>query len=347
MSEQNAQPQTQQVARYTPAQMQRLREDLLATRPTFEQIGLKSMDFNKELEFAIQAFTNNAYLLGSDANTVRNCLINVALSGLTLNPVMKLAYLVPRKQKCCVDPSYQGLIKIVTDSGSVTGIYARVVYENEPFQIERGTNGFVKHGICTGPTKGKRIGAYSVAELSNGSQHVEWMYEEELMLIRKRSESVKSGKASPWDSDEDEMVKKTVVKRHWKYLPKSERAQMAAQAIAFDDEANGIDFEAEKKQMDAQRQQSATPPNSTPNAPEEALATEEDVENIRNLCANQNLGKAFIEKSKNGGDILVANFLARIELKYAEGKLLKADAENFIKFLKKEITEAHKLNQKQ
>lgn len=219
------------------------KKGLMQSKPSFEQMNLNKLNFAKEMEYAIQAFQGNPSLLGCDVNSVNNCLVNVVMSGLSLSPVLKQAYLVPRKGKCCLDPSYQGLVKIVTDSGSVTSIKAQVVYENEPFEIEKGTNGYVKHGICKKGPLGARIGAYSIAVLNDGSNHIEWMYEAQLMDIKARA--MKTGGAV-WKTDEDEMCRKTVIKRHWKFLPKSERAQMAAHAIAFDDEANGIDFEKEK-----------------------------------------------------------------------------------------------------
>jgi len=236
--------------------LEAVKRDLLATKPTFEQMNLNKLSFSQEMEFAVQAFTGNPKLLDCSPDSVRNCLVNIVLSGLTLNPVMKFAHLVPRKGKCCLDPSYMGLVKIITDTGSVQSIKARIVYKNEPFDIELGSNGFVKHSICkTGP-KGPRIGAYSEAVLNDGSLHIEWMYEEQLMDIKKRA--LASGGAV-WKTDEDEMCKKTVVKRHWKLLPKSERALLAAQAIALDDENNGIDFDKEQKQKGSDSPEAATP----------------------------------------------------------------------------------------
>ena len=217
------------------------------SRPTFEEMNLNRLDFNKEREFMVQAFQNNPYLLGMSVDSVRNILINCALTGLSLNPVLQFAYPVPRKGKLCLDVSYKGMIKIVTDTGSVKSIKANVVYSNEPFDIDLGSGGYVKHKPYFGGDKGTKLGCYSVAILNDGSAHVHWMYAKDIEAIKARSESVKAKKQSPWDSDPDEMWKKTVIKQHFKYLPKSERAEMAANAIAIENEANGIDFEKEKK----------------------------------------------------------------------------------------------------
>lgn len=302
-----------------------IKKELEATRPTFEEMNLNKVSFAKELEYAMQAFQANPALLALNPDTVRNCLVNVALSGATLNPIMKMAYLVPRKGKCCLDMSYMGLIKVITDTGSVQSIKAKPVYSNEPFEIEQGSGGFVKHGFCKDGNVGYRIGAYSIATLNDGSDHIEWMYEYQLMAIKKRSPSGNSG---PWVTDIDEMIRKTVIKRHWKFLPKSDRAILASQAIAFDDENNGIDFEAEKAEMEKGKSN----PASTPNAPaEEALATQEDFQLLMNLLLHPALPDIVFGGVHKG--VVGKN----IETRYQANKLPKSKAEEYIKGLQAEI----------
>lgn len=209
-----------------------------------------NLNFKKEAAFAMQIFQGNTYLQKMEPNSVRNAIVNVALTGLSLNPVLRYAYLIPRKGKCILDISYIGLVKVLTDTGSVKNIEANIVYWNEPFKLERGTNPSIHHGTIDqeGVKKGNIRGAYSVATLNDGSKSIEWMDADELMAIMARSESVKSGNNSPWKTDTTEMCRKTVIKRHYKYLPKSERALTIATAIDIDHENNGIDFEAERQE---------------------------------------------------------------------------------------------------
>lgn len=206
-----------------------------------------NLSFKKEAAFAMQIFQGNDYLTKMNPESIKNAIVNVALTGLTLNPVMKFAYLVPRKGKCVLDVSYMGLVKILTDTGSIKNIEAKIVHANEPFEIQQGTNPYIKHGIAPTQDKGNIIGVYSIATLNDGSTSVEWMYYNDIAAIAQRSEAVKAGKNSPWNTDFSEMARKTVVKRHYKYLPKSERAIMAATAIDIDHENNGIDLKEENK----------------------------------------------------------------------------------------------------
>jgi recombination protein RecT len=58
---------------------------------------------------------------------------NVASIGLSLSPAEKLAYLVPRKGKVCLDVSYVGLCRLATNSGSIEWIQAELYYSNDKF----------------------------------------------------------------------------------------------------------------------------------------------------------------------------------------------------------------------
>lgn len=312
-------------------QLELVKTEITKRRPQFDEMNLNKVSFSKELEWAMQAFQANDYLLKMEPNSIYNCLVNVALSGMTLNPLAKQAYLVPRKGKLCVDPSYQGLIKVVTDTGSVTSIKAKPVYEGEPFEIEQGTNGYVKHSISKTGKIGKRIGAYSIAVLNDGSNHIEWMYEAELMAIKARSEAVKSGKISPWSTDESEMIRKTVIKRHWKYLPKSERAQMAAQAIAFDDDINGIDFKSEAN------------PHAAPTIDVEHEEVDQELE-IR-MQEKIKIIYDILDDSENmpikvfDGSMLCAVMKVVVEKQIAEGKFNEERADKVIEKLRQEKEE--------
>ena len=272
-------------------------------QPSLEAMNLNKLSLAQEMEFAIQAFEKNPYLLKTVG--VANVLKNVVLSGLSLNPVLRYAYLVPRKisgtMMCCLDPGYIGLAKILTDTGSVVAISATIVYQKETgtytdkdgkpqerFQIQTGANGWVKHTPYIGlDHPGKPVACYSIGVLPNGMQHVELLRPFEWENIKSRSESVKTyntkkaegGYAAipSWLSDESEMIRKTCIKKHFKYLPKTDRAILAANAIDLDNQINGIEFES----------QHSAPAQPTPGAVEVALAVDEDLELFNKLIDHQ------------------------------------------------------------
>lgn len=313
-------------------QLATVKQELVATRPSFQEMNLNKLDFNKELEFAIQAFQSNDFLLGCDPKTIQNALVNVVMTGLTLNPVMKFCYLVPRNGKCCVDPSYMGLIKIITDTGSVKSIKAGLVYSKELFDIELGSGGYVKHKPFMGEgTKGTLKGAYSIALLNDGSYHVEYMYVDELNAIKARSEMGKKDKGS-WVTDYPEMCRKTVVKRHWKYLPKSERALMAAQAIDLDNDLNGIDFNKEQQQQQTQSQ-----PNMEEGV---ALCTDEDIDRIMELFDDPAMPDIIFISEKRPSGFAKDKTRAKIQELFDAGTYEKSRAEQQINALEDELAKA-------
>lgn len=190
----------------------------------FDTLAPVGMKYDAELGFAVQHLDNNNYLKGIAENNSRSLLqamSNVAACGLTLNPAKKEAYLVPRKGKVCLDPSYVGLIKLATDSGAILWVQAKLVYSNDVF---------IMHGIDERPTheykpfgdRGALDGVYCVAKTKDGAYLTGTMSIDEVHAIRNRSEAYKSNpKKTPWFTDEGEMVKKTILKRESKLWPRT------------------------------------------------------------------------------------------------------------------------------
>lgn len=219
------------------------------------QSGMDESDFLREVSFAIQHMHKSAYLQKADRKSILKSVMNLAQVGLTLNPISKYAALVPRYNKdmnqveCVLEPMYQGLAKLLTDCGTVKSLQCELIYEGDEIVIDKASDDKVKKHIpyfLTGKERGKIIAAYSVATLSDGSKHFEGMSYAEITEIRDRSESYKAFKEGKiksciWVSDEGEMCRKTVLKRHFKYLPKSDGAEKIQTAIDLDNQINGFD----------------------------------------------------------------------------------------------------------
>lgn len=219
----------------------------------FEVSNEYKMNFNREAGFAIQILTNNPYLMKCDANSVKDAIVNVALTGITLNPALKYAYLVPRKVKgdlkCILDISYMGMIKILTDAGAVKNVDAGVIYSNDKYDFRRGSDPYFKHQPALS-NRGEKVGAYAIAFLRDGGFQFEILGKEEIEKIRATSESYKNEegrKFSPWETWEDEMWKKSALKRLFKLLPKTNFSDQLIASISHDYE-NEISDLAETKE---------------------------------------------------------------------------------------------------
>lgn len=248
MSDTTATTKKQELAVTDKRFFEPLKEDWLA------QSGLSEGEFMKEISFAIQHIHKTPLLLKCTQVSILRSVINLAQVGLTLNPVSKFAYLIPRyngktkEMECVLEPDYRGFCKLLTDSGAVTSLTANVIYEGDKAIVDLASPEKVKEHIpyfMVGQGKGKIIAVYSIATLPDGSKHFEGMSYGDVLEIRDRSESYKAFMAGKiptciWVSDEQEMCRKTVIKRHYKYLPKSQGMEKFEKAVELDNELHGF-----------------------------------------------------------------------------------------------------------
>lgn len=221
-------------------------------------LGMNPSVIKKEVSFALQAINKSSKLKECTPESRIAAVINIANIGLTLNPVAKEACLVPRwnnalkVNECSLEPMYPGLVKLLTDAGSVKSISAQIVYENDRISINKGDNQNPVTHIpeLNSAKKGQIIGVYAIATLIDGSRQVEWMDKLATDEIKERSETFSAYKAGKiktctWVTDEPEMMRKTVIKRIYKYLPRTERMQAIDNAVSIDN----TDYAASNDQL--------------------------------------------------------------------------------------------------
>ncbi len=171
----------------------------------------------QELGFAYQFISDNELLQKCDPLSIINAITNIARTSITLNPVMRLAYLVPRGCKCVLDFSYMGMISLLKSNGNIKTINSYIVYEDEPFEHDI-VNNVILHKPKYSSTEKEHnsriiIGAYTVAKLPTNDVDYCFM---PFWEIEKIKNSSRGGFA--WKDWQDEMIKKTVIKRHFKML---------------------------------------------------------------------------------------------------------------------------------
>lgn len=199
----------------------------------------------KEIDFAAQAMMANPYLIECAAqhpDDLVNALKNVALTGSTLNPVLKQGYLVPFKGKISFMPSYMGLVDVLNRSGLVRKIEAHPVFDGDEFSVTYGTAEQLIHKPNPWGTRDKDHlkGCYYYIELADGTTMWDTMSAAEIEDVRRRSPSVAKGKPSPWDTDYIEMAKKTLIRRAFKAVPKTglsdDKLKTITAAVDYDEQ---------------------------------------------------------------------------------------------------------------
>ncbi len=242
-----------------------------ALEPTFNEMSCNVVTFKQECQFAKQALSKkgkngkDGYLMTVAKNnpmSLRDSILNVATVGLSLCPTKQHAYLVPMRvgdvPTVCLQISYRGFVEIAQSSGAIEWVQAKIVYENDTYE-NRGSKLEPLHSFDAFGDRGKKKGAYCVAKTSSGDYLVEEMMLVDIFAIRERSESYKNEKArrySPWVQFEDEMIKKTVVKRASKLWPKHDNGRIDA-AVATVNSHEGIDFDKEREDEEVRRIESA------------------------------------------------------------------------------------------
>ncbi len=227
-----------------------IENDIFECEGRFNAVNAFKLNFKREASFALQLLGSNSFLLGiasENPASLENAISNLAAIGISLNPATKEAYLVPRSRAVCLDISAIGLIKLATDSGSISWAQAKIVHQKDTFE-DNGPGQAPTHKFEAFSERGPIVGVYAVAKTSTGDYLTDSMSIKECHDIRDRSEAWKSFKAGktkscPWSTDEGEMMKKTVIKRASKLWPKSERLDTAVQVL---NEHEGIDFKNEK-----------------------------------------------------------------------------------------------------
>lgn len=131
-------------------------------------------------------------------------------------------------------PMVGGLVKKLYESGEVTYLDAACVYENDRFTYRRGDEPKLEHEPTLGDAPGNIIAAYVVIKLKNGEVKREVMPRRDIEQVRNASKSKDSG---PWVTWYDQQAIKSVIKRAYKQLPKTDAFEKIAD---YDNQALGF-----------------------------------------------------------------------------------------------------------
>ncbi len=142
-------------------------------------------------------------------------------------------------------PDYRGLVHCARHADVIVDAWAEVVREKDDFEYELGTDPKLHHKPARGD-RGEIESAYCVVVLPSGLKRFTVMDRAEIEAIRNRGPAWKAWlsykKLCPWNTDEGEMFKKTVVRRAMKMFGGA--SQHLDTALEADDQATGIEMSA-------------------------------------------------------------------------------------------------------
>ena len=164
----------------------------------------------------LSALSTNPKLAACDPKSFLGAMMTAAQLGVEPNTPLGQAYLIPYGKQCQFQLGYKGLLDLAYRSGEVSIVQAQTVYENDEFEYEYGLEPKLKHIPAT-LNRGEPVFFYAMFKMKDGGYGFEVDSIDNIRAFAaKKSKSYGSG---PWQTDFEEMAKKTVLKRVLKYAP--------------------------------------------------------------------------------------------------------------------------------
>lgn len=168
----------------------------------------------------LSALSANPLLAQTTPQSFLGAMMTAAQLGVEPNTPLGQAYLIPYRNKgaleCQFQLGYKGLIDLAYRSGEISIIQAQVVYSEDSFTYSFGLEPTLRH-VPAATDRGEPTHVYAVFKTKDGGYGFEVMSIDEIRAFaQKYSKAYGNG---PWQSNFEEMAKKTVLKRVLKYAP--------------------------------------------------------------------------------------------------------------------------------
>lgn len=206
LKSQGAKPTMQQYIKQMEGEIRKALPSVL-TPERFTRITLSALSSNPRL----QECTPQSFL---------GAMMTAAQLGVEPNTPLGQAYLIPFKNHGVMETQFQlgykGMIDLAYRSGEISTIQAHVVYANDRFSYSFGLNPTLEHIPATAD-RGAPTHVYAVFRTKDGGFGYDVMSMDDVRQhAKKYSKSYGNG---PWQTNFEEMAKKTVLKRVLKYAP--------------------------------------------------------------------------------------------------------------------------------
>ncbi len=210
----------------------RTMQDLIKVmQPEIEKALPSVLTPERFTRMVLSALSTNPNLANCTPRSFLGAMMSAAQLGVEPNTSLGQAYLIPYRNhgtlECQFQLGYKGLIDLAYRSGEVSTIQAHEVCENDEFSFEFGLEPKLRH-VPAAKDRGEVIYYYAAFRTKDGGYGFEVMSKADIVkFAQKASRAYNNG---PWQTNFDEMAKKTVIKKVLKYAPlKSEFAHQVAQ----------------------------------------------------------------------------------------------------------------------
>lgn len=213
---------TNQAAAPTANSPQTVKDLIVGMKGQIEKALPSVLTPERFTRMVLTALSTNPQLKQCEPRSLLGAMMQAAQLGVEPNTPLGQAYLIPYRNHGRLEAQFQlgckGLIDLAYRSGVVTDISAHEVRANDTFDYELGLTPKLMHKPAL-KNRGDVILYYAVYHTKDGGYGFEVMSVEDVREhMNKYSKAAGKG-FSPWQTNFDEMSKKTIIKKLLKYAP--------------------------------------------------------------------------------------------------------------------------------
>lgn len=234
-----------------PAQPKTLNEYIRSMEGQFEAAMPKGAEATQLIRDALTALRTQKDLDRCDHFSVLGALMTCAQLGLRPNvPSLGHCWLLPFKRRemingrwenvwqCQLIMGYQGYRELAQRTGQIASLVARVVHENDHYDVEYGLNERLEHKPCRGKPRGEATDYYAIVRFVNGGYsfvsiskpEAEEHRDRYAMAVKIDRDTKQRTIVGPWRDNFDAMAQKTAFLKLAKWMPKTPELDAAIAA---------------------------------------------------------------------------------------------------------------------
>jgi recombination protein RecT len=158
----------------------------------------------------VSVVSDSKYLQDCSLPSILSSAVKAAILDLPIEPALGLAYIVPYKKIATFQIGYKGLINLCMRTNMYLVINAGPAFQGQTVDVNQMTSAVM---ITGAPTSEEAIGFFAYFKLLNGLEHSEYMTVDQIHIHAKRYAPSYSYSNSAWQTNFNDMARKTVLKR--------------------------------------------------------------------------------------------------------------------------------------